>query len=448
MSAVTVVVTRALGLSPVMARSEARRRCRRLEAVLAPTLEQIARRLAAGDALRTALLGVADTGPEPLAADLAATAEEIRLGRRAAEAFAAFADDCGSDLYRFAAAALVLHQRRGGDVVAGLRRSASVVRERRAASLEVKALTAQARYSALVLVAVPAITAFMVGGPPTALPWPLAVATTLLGWALLGLGAWSTWRMSNQPQPRARSRWTRRDRPPWLVALGHRLPGRVRQWRRTRLILDVGGVAPGEDDLAGAAMERVVWSAAGLVVAATVAGPVAGIALAVGGWFVPEFGWRRSQRDRRLGVEADLPQACDLVGLALGSGCDVSSAVAEAAPLVGGVCGRRLAVVTRAMAVGTPFDDALELWGRGIGSDALDEVVATLRAARRQGGAAADTVVALGADLRLRTRLQRQAAARTLPVKVLFPLVFCVLPAFVLLTIVPMVAATLGGMQW
>lgn len=448
MTAATVAVTRVLGRAPVVARSEARRRCRRLDAVLAPTLEQIARRLASGDALRTALLGIADTGPEPLASELSATAQEIRLGRRAAEAFADFADRCGSDLYRFAAAALVLHQRRGGDVVAGLRRSASVVRERRAAALEVKALTAQARYSAMVLVAVPAITAVMVGGPASALPWPVAVATTILGWTLLGLGALATWRMSSQREPRPRPRRSHRDPSGLFVSIGHRLPLRVRQWRRTQAILGAGGVAPGDVRLALAAMERLVWSAAGLVVAATIAGPVAGAALAVGGWFLPEVGWRRSQRDRRRAVEADLPNACDLVGLALGSGCDVSSAVAEAAPLVGGECGARLAVVTRAMTVGTPFDDALELWGRGVASDALDEVVATLRAARRQGGAAADTVVALGADLRLRTRLQRQAAARTLPVKVLFPLVFCVLPAFVLLTIVPMLAATLGGMQW
>lgn len=417
---------------------------RRLEAVLSPALELIARRLAAGDALRTALLTVAESGPEPLASQLRLTAAEIRLGRRAADAFGDFARGTGSDLYELAAAALVLHQRRGGDVVAGLRRSATVVRERRAAALEIRALTAQARYSAMVLIAVPAVTALMVGGPGTALPWPLAVVVTVAGWSLLGIGALATWRLSTPRDPRPPHR-TGRGSP--LAALGRHIPRRLVRWRRTEVILGAGGI-PGADVLAAAAAERVVLAVAGVALAATLAGAPAALVAGVAGWFAPELIWRRSQRRARAALETGLPQACDLIGLALGSGCDVGSAVREAAPLVSGACGDRMRTVVRALAVGTHFDDAVDLWGRGVGSDEVDEVVATLRAARRQGGAAADTIVALGTDLRLRTRLRRQAAARTLPVKVLFPLVFCVLPAFVLLTIVPMLAATLGGMQW
>lgn len=425
--------------------SEPAGRRRRLDAVLAPALELIARRLAAGDALRTALLEVSDSGPEPLATELGKAAAEIRLGRRAADAFGDFANGTGSDLYELAGAALVLHQRRGGDVVAGLRRSASVVRERRAAALEVRSLTAQARYSAMVLIALPAVTALMIGDSGSALPWPLAVAVSVLGWLLLGIGALATWRLSTPRDPQPPHGGGPR---PAATAIGRHLPRRLVRWRRTRVILGAGGSPPGEDVLAAAATERVAFAASGLVLAAAVSGLPAAAAAGLAGWFAPELRWRRTQRRTRAAVDAGLPQACDLIGLALGSGCDVGSALREAAPLVGGACGERMRSVASALAVGTQFDDAVELWGRGAGSDEVDEVVATLRAARRQGGAAADTIVALGTDLRLRTRLQRQAAARTLPVKVLFPLVFCVLPAFVLLTIVPMLATTLGGMQW
>jgi pilus assembly protein TadC len=48
--------------------------------------------------------------------------------------------------------------------------------------------------------------------------------------------------------------------------------------------------------------------------------------------------------------------------------------------------------------------------------------------------------------LRVR-RHELEVAARRLPVLLLFPLVLCVLPAFVLLTVVPLLASSLHDLQ-
>ena len=44
-------------------------------------------------------------------------------------------------------------------------------------------------------------------------------------------------------------------------------------------------------------------------------------------------------------------------------------------------------------------------------------------------------------------RVAAEEAARRIPVTMLFPLVMCVLPAFALLTVVPILAATLGDLR-
>ena len=44
-------------------------------------------------------------------------------------------------------------------------------------------------------------------------------------------------------------------------------------------------------------------------------------------------------------------------------------------------------------------------------------------------------------------RHELEVAARRLPVLLLFPLVLCVLPAFVLLTVVPLLASSLHDLQ-
>ena len=50
----------------------------------------------------------------------------------------------------------------------------------------------------------------------------------------------------------------------------------------------------------------------------------------------------------------------------------------------------------------------------------------------------------------MRTVAQRaaEADARRLPVKLLFPLAVCVLPAFVVLTLVPLLASSMRGLSW
>jgi hypothetical protein len=63
--------------------------------------------------------------------------------------------------------------------------------------------------------------------------------------------------------------------------------------------------------------------------------------------------------------------------------------------------------------------------------------------AERDGAPIADLLARLADDARAVVRRRSEAHARRVPVRLLFPLVFLVLPAFGLLTVVPALAAGL-----
>jgi Flp pilus assembly protein TadB len=137
-------------------------------------------------------------------------------------------------------------------------------------------------------------------------------------------------------------------------------------------------------------------------------------------------------------LRAELPIGVDLVAVALGSGCTPFQAVELThlwgPPSVSEILGR----VGRAAALGSSFDDAL----RRAAADApvVRPLVDVLRTTSELGSPAASALERVAHDVRADVRRRAEARARTIPVRLLFPLVFCILPAFALLTIVPVVA--------
>jgi Flp pilus assembly protein TadB len=89
--------------------------------------------------------------------------------------------------------------------------------------------------------------------------------------------------------------------------------------------------------------------------------------------------------------------------------------------------------------LGADLDEALRRAGRA--HDALRPLTDTLRTSVRLGAPVAPALVRLAAEVRAELRRRAEARARRVPVRLLFPLVFLVLPAFALLTVAPAVLA-------
>jgi Flp pilus assembly protein TadB len=147
------------------------------------------------------------------------------------------------------------------------------------------------------------------------------------------------------------------------------------------------------------------------------------------------------RRTRRLDDEIarQVAVAVDLVAVGVGAGHTPYLAVELGARWAPSLVGRELDAAIQDCARGRSFDDALRDLGRRTpGVRALAE---TLRTSARLGSPAAPALARLASELRADLRRRAEARARTVPVRLCFPLVGCVLPAFALLTVVPAVVA-------
>jgi tight adherence protein C len=144
-----------------------------------------------------------------------------------------------------------------------------------------------------------------------------------------------------------------------------------------------------------------------------------------------------------LTVERELPVTVDLLAVAVGAGCTPFLAVDTAAQWAPPTLAAWLGDVRRSCALGRSFADALDDLGRRVPS--LQPLAEALLASDRFGAPVGDALVRLAAEQRTALRRRAETRARTVPVRLLFPLIFLVLPAFGLLTVVPAVLAGIGG---
>ena len=148
-----------------------------------------------------------------------------------------------------------------------------------------------------------------------------------------------------------------------------------------------------------------------------------------------------SRRARRLDDELarQVAVAVDLVAVGVGAGHTPYLALELGARWAPPLVGRELDATIQACAIGRSFDDTLRELGRRV--PGVRTLAETLRTSARLGSPAAPALARLASELRADLRRRAEARARTVPVRLCFPLVGCILPAFALLTVVPAVVA-------
>lgn len=148
------------------------------------------------------------------------------------------------------------------------------------------------------------------------------------------------------------------------------------------------------------------------------------------------------RRARERQVERAMPDLIDLVGVAVATGQSVAfviASVAQRAPLeLRGMTQR----ANQRIRNGLPVVQTLELLAKELGTPGR-AMCGALMDAHQNGARAGPALARLAEVARSQRRQAAEARARRLPVALLFPLVCCVLPAFGLLAVVPLLAASL-----
>jgi len=164
------------------------------------------------------------------------------------------------------------------------------------------------------------------------------------------------------------------------------------------------------------------------------------------GWAAPALGARRVAARQLNAVRAELPDVVDLFALAVGAGYTVRLAVVGVGRRATGLLGVELRRAGDEAALGRRLADALsEIPVRA--GEPVRPLVAALVASERYGAPLAAGLERLADEVRRDRRRRAEEAARQIPVKLLFPLVTCTLPAFALLTVAPLIASALRSLR-
>lgn len=156
---------------------------------------------------------------------------------------------------------------------------------------------------------------------------------------------------------------------------------------------------------------------------------------------------RRAARRRREVIDRQVPQLLDLLAAGSSAGLSAELALRRAADALPGELGEELRALFTDADLGGRWRANLAVLAASSGSTDLRRAVAVLERTETLGS----SLVAATRDLAAAVRQARRAAtlerARTAPVKMLFPLVFMILPAFLLLTVVPVLLTTVRSIR-
>jgi tight adherence protein C len=164
------------------------------------------------------------------------------------------------------------------------------------------------------------------------------------------------------------------------------------------------------------------------------------IVLAAMGYYLPDLVLRRKIANRQREILDNFPDAVDLLTVCVEAGLGLDAAlsrVTEELRVKCPVLAEELHLVNLELRAGGTRQQALRNFALRTGLDELNTFVAMLVQAERFGTSIADSLRVYSAELRAKRKARAEEAAAKVAVKLLFPLMFCLFPALMLVIMGP-----------
>lgn len=259
-----------------------------------------------------------------------------------------------------------------------------------------------------------------------------AVAAIRPGGSVLGADSLS-------PRPRSRLRHA-------LGGIGRSRLGRWISRERLSALSSAARTTWHVDELAGAKVAAMLASTGAVLMAPSsmrlLAFPVGLLA-----WRFPELLLSRRVHRRLAEASREVPLFLDLLSVASSAGIAPQLAVRLAAEPLDGPLAQELRWSIRRTELGRRWRDEIKDLPARLPLADLRRTAAILGRTEALGSSLAQEVTRLATDVRDERRSRAAERARTAPVKMLFPLVFLILPAFLLLTVVPVLLSTVQSID-
>lgn len=225
-------------------------------------------------------------------------------------------------------------------------------------------------------------------------------------------------------------------------------PARVKRRLQER-IEQAGRPLPADTFLAA----KLLGVLAGMALSAVWAGTEAGglsllsfLAFPALGYCLPDFilGWMASRR--RALIRKRLPDAIDLLCVSVEAGVGFDGALQKVAEKLPGPLSEELQVYLREVNLGATRAEALQHLANRVGLPELRAFAAAIIQAEQLGTGLARALRVQSEEMRRRQRQRAEELAMQAPVKLVFPLVFCIFPSLLVIILGPAALHILGAL--
>ncbi|MCZ3387384.1 MAG: type II secretion system F family protein [Actinomycetia bacterium] len=228
-----------------------------------------------------------------------------------------------------------------------------------------------------------------------------------------------------------------------LTSIGHRFTAGD-QTDRIKLKLDLAGNPPNwtvDRVIAFKVLGLFAGLILGLLLGALIGGLLPTLACAVGltlaGFYAPNMALHQLAYNRSDQIRKDLPDALDLLTISVEAGLAFDAAVSQVARNTNGPLADEFFRVLQEMQIGMGRSEAMRALGERTDVDELQGFVTAMIQADAFGIPIANVLRIQAREMRIKRSQRAEEQAQKVPVKILFPLIFCILPCLFIVVLGP-----------